>query len=156
MATAVVSVSPSTRDSGCIQVMKGSHKLGRLEHTQLDGQRGAEAERLVLAQQECEEVYCEVEAGDVLIFHCNTLHSSQANTSDDPSVRLLCAYNSADNPVVAAPAHPEYTPLTIWGDDCVREYAERQIERVREGLGASSGKAVERAPDGTWRVAPKL
>ena len=77
MATVVISATASRRDTGAIQLLRGSHLLGRLNHDDLGGQKGAELSRLALAEAECERVYCEVEPGDVVIFHWSEhlLHS---------------------------------------------------------------------------------
>ena len=49
--------------------------------------------------------------GDALLFHCNVLHTSSANTSDTWRRALLIAYNRASNNPVEAIKHPGYTPL---------------------------------------------
>jgi ectoine hydroxylase len=40
MASCLVAVDRATQENGCLQVVRGSHKLGRLEHGQTGGQRG--------------------------------------------------------------------------------------------------------------------
>ena len=49
-------------------------------------------------QAGCEPVFCEQEPGDVLFFHCNTVHQSFPNSSlDEPRWCLLTAFDSVQN-----------------------------------------------------------
>jgi hypothetical protein len=52
-----------------------------------------------------------MEPGDVLFFHCNTLHRSDRNNSPDRRWTLLCCYNAARNDPFLDHHHPKYTPL---------------------------------------------
>lgn len=42
MMSIYVALDRATRENGCLQVLRGSHKLGRLEHVREDGQTNAE------------------------------------------------------------------------------------------------------------------
>ena len=42
MASVFIALDPSTRENGCLQVLKGSHALGRIEHGVRAGQVGAD------------------------------------------------------------------------------------------------------------------
>mgnify|MGYP003563268624 CR=1 FL=1 len=44
-----------------------------------------------------EKVYCELDPGDALFFHCNLLHASGANESDQPRWSIISAYNRLSN-----------------------------------------------------------
>ena len=57
------------------QVLRGSHKMGRIDHVLTGSQAGADRERLELAKKEFELVHVEMEPGDVLFFDCNLLHT---------------------------------------------------------------------------------
>ena len=46
MASAFIAVDPNTRENGCLQVLKGSHKMGRIEHGKFGDQTGADPERV--------------------------------------------------------------------------------------------------------------
>ena len=46
MLSVAVALEPATRENGCMQVLAGSHKLGRLEHGRVAGQTGADPERV--------------------------------------------------------------------------------------------------------------
>ena len=68
-----------------------------------------------------ELVYCELEPGDAVFFHCNTLHRSDANTSEHPRWSLICCYNTRHNDPYLEGKHPGYHPLEMWGDERVGE-----------------------------------
>nr|MDQ3001139.1 phytanoyl-CoA dioxygenase family protein [Fibrobacterota bacterium] len=46
MASAFIAVDRATRENGCLQLLKGSHHLGRLDHVLTGEQAGADAERV--------------------------------------------------------------------------------------------------------------
>src|SRR3954447_20254551 len=41
-----IAVDPATRENGCLQVVSGSHELGRIEHVLTGDQAGADPERV--------------------------------------------------------------------------------------------------------------
>ena len=61
--------------NGCLQVLKGSHKMGRIDHTLVGELAGAEEERLNQAKKAFPLVHCEMNPGDALFFNCNLLHA---------------------------------------------------------------------------------
>lgn len=65
----------SIKKNGCLQVLKGSHRLGRINHIISGEQAGAEPDFLEAAKSRFPLEYVEMEPGDVLFFHCNLLHS---------------------------------------------------------------------------------
>lgn len=93
MLSVMVALTESNKANGCLQVMRGSHKMQRFEHVFIGEQQGADPEFVEWAQQWCETVYAELEPGDVLFFHSNTLHRSDANHSDRPRWSIISAYN---------------------------------------------------------------
>ena len=46
MLSVAVALELATRENGCMQVLKGSHKLGRIQHGRVAGQTGADPERV--------------------------------------------------------------------------------------------------------------
>lgn len=97
MLSVLTALSPSTKENGCLQVIKGSHLSGRIEHGFSGEQVGANQERVDELLKRLELVYVEMEAGDTLFFHSNTLHRSDANLSDAPRWSLISAYNLITN-----------------------------------------------------------
>ncbi len=121
MASVFIAVDPNTRANGCLQVLKGSHQLGRLEHGRFGDQTGADPERVEEAMKVMELVYVEIDPGDALFFHSNTLHRSDQNTSDEPRWSLLCCYNSKHNNPYKESHHPFYEPLEKLPDSAIKE-----------------------------------
>jgi len=121
MASAMIALDKCTRANGCLQVLKGSHLLGRVDHGLLEGEQvGADLRRVEEAKKQLELVYCEMEPGDVLFFHCNTLHRSDQNHSDDRRWTLICCYNAARNNPFLEHHHPSYTPLVKVPDEQIK------------------------------------
>lgn len=121
MASVFIALDPATRENGCLQVLRGSHQMGRVEHGKFGQQTGADPERVAAAMERLELVYCEMGAGDALFFHGNTLHASDANLSDKPRWGLLCCYNTKMNDPYKDSHHPRYTPLKKVGDAAIIE-----------------------------------
>ena len=46
MASCLIAIDPATRANGCLQVLRGSHRMGRIEHGRFGGQTGADPERV--------------------------------------------------------------------------------------------------------------
>lgn len=121
MASVMIALDKCTRDNGCLQVLRGSHHLGRIDHGLLEGEQvGADLKRVGEAKKRLELVYCEMEPGDALFFHCNTLHRSDQNRSPDRRWTLICCYNAARNDPYVEHHHPRYTPLEKMPDSSIK------------------------------------
>ena len=123
MLSVGVAVDRCTRENGCLQVVRGSHKLGRIDHGRVGGQTGADRDRVEAVLARLERVYLEMEPGDAVFFHCNTLHCSERNGSDQPRTLMLSAYNRRSNDPVTVHHHPNYTPLERVADADVLRFA---------------------------------
>jgi hypothetical protein len=122
MASCLIAVDRAVRANGCLQVIRGSHKMGRLNHSKTGEQKGADAARVEAALERLDLVYCELEPGDAIFFHGNLLHRSDQNTSDESRWSLICCYNTRHNdPFIKEGRHPNYSPLEVWDDKRVRE-----------------------------------
>jgi ectoine hydroxylase-related dioxygenase (phytanoyl-CoA dioxygenase family) len=130
MLSVAIAVDPQTKANGCMQLIKGSHLMGRIEHGRVAGQTGADVERVDHAMEQLELVHCEMEPGDALFFHANTLHASAANTTDKPRRLLICCYNKASNNPYKAHHHPQYTPLAKLPDEAVRKAGLAQADEA--------------------------
>jgi ectoine hydroxylase-related dioxygenase (phytanoyl-CoA dioxygenase family) len=122
LASCLIAVTAATRENGCLQVLRGSHLLGRIDHGKTGDQTGADMERVEAALTRHELVYVEAQPGDALFFDCNLLHRSDQNHSDDPRWSLICCYNAARNDPYKAQKHAAYTPLEKVGDDAIRQW----------------------------------
>ena len=127
LCSASIAVDPATRENGCLQVLKGSHHLGRIDHVLTGDQAGADLERVAEAQKRLETIYIEMAPGDVLFFHANLLHRSDQNKSDNPRWSMICCYNAARNNPYKEAHHPRYTPLSKVPDAAIREAGLRRF-----------------------------
>jgi len=98
LTSVMVALTEANPENGCLQVIRGSHKLGRVNHGFSGEQVGADMEMVDLALKTMELVYVRLQPGDTLFFHPNTLHRSEANLSDKPRWSLISCYNSLSNP----------------------------------------------------------
>ncbi len=127
MASCLIAVDRATKENGCLQVLKGSHHIGRIDHGKSGDQAGADMDRVRAALERHELVCCEMEPGDALFFHSNLLHRSDKNESEHSRWSLICCYNTRHNdPFLTGGRHPNYSPLKIWPDDRVREMLVQQ------------------------------
>lgn len=135
MASCMIAVDRAFKENGCLQVIKGSHKLGRVEHGVYGTQTGANPRRVDLALQNMELVYCEMQPGTALFFHANLLHRSDQNRSEHPRWTLICCYNTRHNPCKDLPGHPTYRPLEKWPDSRIKEIGRRQLAAIATSPG---------------------
>ncbi|MBV9669665.1 MAG: phytanoyl-CoA dioxygenase family protein [Acidobacteriales bacterium] len=127
LTSASIAVDPSTKENGCLQVLKGSHHMGRVDHILTGDQAGADMERVREAEKRLELVYVEMQPGDVLFFDSNLLHRSDQNRSDHPRWSMICCYNAARNDPYKEAHHPRYTPLHKVPDSAIREAGLRRF-----------------------------
>jgi len=111
LVSVMIAVDPATRANGCLQVLRGSHKLGRVDHGLTGEQAGADPERVAEAEKRLETVHVELDPGDALFFHANLLHCSAANTTENSRWVMICCYNARHNDPYKESHHPRYTPL---------------------------------------------
>lgn len=120
LVSVFLAVDRATRANGCLQVLRGSHLLGRLDHARKEGeQAGADQQRVAEALKRLEVVHCEMAPGDAIFFHCNLLHRSDRNNSDDPRWTLICCYNARSNSPYQETRHPAYSPIERVDDDAI-------------------------------------
>ena len=127
LTSASIAVDPATRENGCLQVIRGSHQLGRIDHVLTGEQAGADQDRVREVLKRMELVYVEMEPGDTLFFHCNLLHRSDQNHSDKPRWSMICCYNAARNDPYKESHHPRYTPLHKVPDSAIQETGLRRF-----------------------------
>lgn len=93
----MIALTKANKENGCLQVIKGSHKMGRVNHGFSGEQVGADMVMVNHALDTMEHVYVELAPGDALFFHSNLLHRSEANLSDQPRWSIISCYNSLGN-----------------------------------------------------------
>jgi hypothetical protein len=97
LISVMVALTESNKRNGCLQVIKGSHKMGRVNHGFAGEQMGADMQMVNNALKTMELVYVELEAGDALILNSNLLHRSEANLSDHSRWSIISCYNLQSN-----------------------------------------------------------
>ena len=122
MASVMVALDKTTRENGCLQVIRGSHHAGRVEHGVLPGdQVGANPRRVEEMLKNLDLVYAEMAPGDGLFFHANVMHRSDQNRSPDRRWTVLFCYNAARNNPYLEHHHPQYTPLLKVDDEAIKK-----------------------------------
>lgn len=119
LCSVMIAVDAATRENGCLQLLKGSHRMGRINHVLTGEQAGADRERVDEACRRLELVHAEMAPGDAVFFHANTLHCSGPNHSEFPRWAMICCYNAATNDPYEDSHHPRYTPLQKVDDTAV-------------------------------------
>jgi hypothetical protein len=134
MGSCMIALDRATRENGCLQVIRGSHRMGRINHGKAGDQAGADLERVEAVLKHLELVYCEMEPGTALFFHSNLLHRSDQNRSHNPRWSLIGCYNTKHNSPYkqVAGAHPGYTPLEKWDDARVLQTARREWAGIEQ------------------------
>jgi len=130
LVSVFIAVDPCTRENGCLQVIENSHHCGRINHVLTGEQAGADRERvqeLLKRPQLFPHRYIEMEPGDALFFHCNLLHRSDQNKSDQPRWAMICCYNAARNDPYKESHHPRYTPLRVVPDAAIKQVGIRRF-----------------------------
>lgn len=123
MLSVFVALDPATRENGCLQVLRGSHHLGRIDHQQVGKQTGADPERIAQVVPLFERVYVTMNPGDALFFHCNLFHSSDPNMSDKHRRSFIMCYNALGNPQFREQKTFEERPCPVSEDDAILRYA---------------------------------
>lgn len=132
LASCMVAVDRANRDNGCLQVLRGSHHLGRLTHGRVGEQTGSDPERTAAAAAHLERVYVEIEPGDGVFFHCNLLHRSDANESPNARWTLIGCYYAQRNPAVKAVTYNGRPATVPVPDGQVAEIGRREAAAVAE------------------------
>jgi ectoine hydroxylase-related dioxygenase (phytanoyl-CoA dioxygenase family) len=120
LASCFIAVDPNTQENGCMQLLRGSHLLGRINHGRFGDQTGADPERVGEVIKRLELVYAVLAPGDALFFHSNTLHCSGQNKSEHPRWSLICCYNRRDNDPYKKTDHPNYEKLVKVPDAAIK------------------------------------
>lgn len=119
LISVMVALTEANKENGCLQVIKGSHKLGRVNHGFAGEQVGADTVMVENALKTMPLIYCELNPGDALIFHSNLLHRSEANLSDRPRWSIISCYCSQSNIAYNETSTAWKVPVDIVPDDAI-------------------------------------
>jgi ectoine hydroxylase-related dioxygenase (phytanoyl-CoA dioxygenase family) len=123
MGSCFIMLDRATKENGCLKVLKGSHKVGRIGHGVSDTpEQTADMERITELEKRHESVYITAEPGDVLFFHANLLHSSDENKSSESRRTLIVCFNTKSNNPYKESGHASYTRLKVSPSNAIMEY----------------------------------
>lgn len=122
LLSVMVALTPANKENGCLQVIKGSHKLGRVNHGFSGEQVGADMVMVDNALKTMELVYSQLNPGDALFFHSNLLHRSEANLSDHPRWSIISCFSSQSNLAYNETSTSWKTPVDIVPDEAILQW----------------------------------
>ena len=143
MMSVMVAITDANKENGCLQVIKGSHKMGRIEHGFAGEQVGASQHYVDLALKTMDLVYVEINAGDALFFHSNTLHRSEGNLSDRPRWSVISVYNRTANVPYNEPSQSSIVPLQAVPDEALMEWETKGIMNTANFLEKEKDEALK-------------
>jgi ectoine hydroxylase-related dioxygenase (phytanoyl-CoA dioxygenase family) len=129
LISVMLALTPANKENGCLQVIKGSHKMGRVNHGFAGEQVGADMTMVENALKTMPLVYVDLQPGDVLFFHSNLLHRSEANLSDRPRWSLISCYNSSSNIAYNETSVSWREPVKVVPDEALLQWAEAKDEQ---------------------------
>jgi ectoine hydroxylase-related dioxygenase (phytanoyl-CoA dioxygenase family) len=130
LISVMIALTEANKANGCLQVIKGSHKLGRVNHGFTGEQVGADSVFVNHALKTMELVYCELQPGDALIFHSNLLHRSEANLSDKPRWSIISCYNSQSNIAYNETSTAYQVPVNVVPDEAILEWPAESLSNA--------------------------
>jgi len=130
LISVMVALTPANKQNGCLQVIKGSHKLGRINHGFAGEQVGADMVMVNNALQTMDLVYVEIESGDALFFHSNILHRSEANLSDHPRWSIISCYASQSNLAYNENSTSWKTPIEMVPDNAITNWESTSLSNA--------------------------
>ena len=101
MIAAVIHLTESDEQMGCMRIVPGSHRLGQIEKT--DGHSFVKGSHDRYQLEDAEPIIAE--PGDVVFFHCCSLHGSMQNVSKRPRKTVLVQLYSGSDRVVDGNRH---------------------------------------------------
>jgi phytanoyl-CoA hydroxylase len=143
MMSVMIAITEANKNNGCLQVIKASHKMGRIEHGFAGEQVGASQHYVDLVLKTNELVYVEIMPGDALFFHSNLLHRSEANLSDTPRWSLISCYNRSGNIPYNEPSHSSTNPLQAVPDEALLEWETEDIQSTANFLEKEKDEALK-------------
>ena len=96
LITVWLALGPERPENGCLRVIPGSHRMS-LERSRFDEELFFRPELADNAELIAQAVPVELEAGDVLLFHCRTLHAASRNFSTQTKYSVVFTFRAADN-----------------------------------------------------------
>ena len=108
MLTVYVIINDTNINNGCLKILEGSHKLGRIDLERINEQNTINKNILNILYKKFKLINCEGCPGDIIIFHSNIVHGSSENTSNNERIGLLGAYNTKHNDPIFNHQYPNF------------------------------------------------
>ena len=92
--SAWIALSASNAASGCMRVIVGSHTRGQVGHETSPDRDNLlrRGERIVVDVDESEAVDLELRPGEMSLHHCNVIHGSNPNRTDDQRIGFIVRF----------------------------------------------------------------
>jgi len=130
LISVMVALSKANKENGCMQLIKGSHKLGRLNHGFSGDQMGADMDMVNNALKTMDLIYSELDPGDVLIFHSNLIHRSDANLSSDSRWSIISCYCSQSNLAYNETSNSWNQPIKIVPNEAILNWKSESLSQT--------------------------
>ena len=130
LISVMVALNDANKENGCLQVIKGSHKLGRINHGFAGEQVGADMVMVDNALKSMDLIYSELKAGDALFFHSNLLHRSAANSSEHPRWSIISCYASQSNLAYNEKSTSWQIPIDIVPNEAILEWKASSLSKA--------------------------
>ncbi len=89
---ALIHIDAATEENGCLKFLKGSHKMGALEHVKIGSPHLPPDEYKI-----ADAVSCPANSGDVILFSIHTIHGSNMNTTQQWRRLVRLGYRNPRN-----------------------------------------------------------
>jgi ectoine hydroxylase-related dioxygenase (phytanoyl-CoA dioxygenase family) len=119
LMSVMIALTPANKENGCLQVIEGSHKMGRVNHGFAGEQVGADMVMVNNALKTMPLIYVALRPGDALFFHSNILHRSEANLSDAPRWSVISCYSLQSNLAYNETSTSWHTPVQVVPDEAI-------------------------------------
>lgn len=130
LMSVMIALTVANKQNGCLQVIKNSHKMGRVNHGFAGEQVGADMQMVNNALKTMELVYAELEPGDALFFHSNLLHRSEANLSDHPRWSIISCYSLQSNLAYNETSTSWHTPVNVVPNEAILEWEPESLSKA--------------------------
>jgi len=163
LVSAWVALSPATLESGCMQVIPGSHTKGQfpVEYTEVSEQNLlASGQNTLFEFNKDDAVLMPLQAGEISLHHVALVHSSRPNHSNDRRIGISIGYFP---PTVRQTTKLKASAMLMRGEDHYGNFALEKIppvaaddpetvKRHEHAVSLYREKAAECGNDTVWRL----
>jgi ectoine hydroxylase-related dioxygenase (phytanoyl-CoA dioxygenase family) len=143
--TAWVALSDAPIESGCMEMIPGSHKLGQLHHAENDSNKIllSRGQTVSVGLDQSDTVFMPVKAGQFSLHHTHTVHRSGQNMAAWRRVGLGFSYIPTH---VRCTSHTRLTAALVRGQDSFNHFDDevRPVEDYGVSERAFHAHAVQR------------